>query len=138
MERSRLTYHAQGVLTVVFTAAATPRAAGTLFDLRIRTRGRRHGHLRPCMFQLALGRRPLHVHVEGVVAGAEGHALHPGAGGSDDILHVGDDWAAYRTSASEVERRTGYRFFDRLAPEVADALRKRVDQTPVAAPRVRR
>jgi DNA/RNA endonuclease G (NUC1) len=44
---------------------------------------------------------------------------------------IGGDWTAYRTSAAEVERRTGYRFFERLAPEVAEALRRRVNQTPV-------
>ena len=44
---------------------------------------RRHHHLGPHMLQLALGKRPFHVHVEGVVAGAEGHALHPRAGSGD-------------------------------------------------------
>ena len=43
----------------------------------------RHGHLRPGMLQLALAPRPLPVHVERVVAGAERHALHPRAGGGD-------------------------------------------------------
>ena len=37
---------------------------------------------RACSSSLS-AERPLHVHVEGVIAGAEGHALHPGAGGSD-------------------------------------------------------
>lgn len=55
----------------------------------------------------------------------------------NDETGIGSDWTAYRTTAAEVERRTGYRFFDRLPPEVAEALRQRVDQTPVAPARVR-
>jgi len=55
----------------------------------------------------------------------------------NDQQAIGSDWTAYRTSAAEVEQRTGYRFFDRFPPDVADALRQRVDQTPVAPARVR-
>src|SRR5947209_6022243 len=36
---------------------------------------------------------------------------------------VGEAWAQYRTSAGEIEQKTGYRFFDRLRPEIAGALR---------------
>jgi DNA/RNA endonuclease G (NUC1) len=50
---------------------------------------------------------------------------------------IKSNWTAYRTSASDVEQRTGYRFFDRLLPDVGESLRQRVDQTPVAAPRLR-
>jgi endonuclease G len=50
---------------------------------------------------------------------------------------IGPDWTAYRTNAAAVERKTGCRFFDRLPPDVAEALRQRVDQTPVAPARAR-
>jgi endonuclease G len=53
----------------------------------------------------------------------------------NDETAIGPDWGVYRTNAAEVERRTGYRFFDRLPPDVAEALRRRVDQTPVAPAR---
>ena len=55
----------------------------------------------------------------------------------NDERSVTANWATYRTSAAEVERRTGFRFFDRLLPGVAEALRRRVDQTPVAPVRAR-
>jgi DNA/RNA endonuclease G (NUC1) len=55
----------------------------------------------------------------------------------NDEQRVGSDWTVYRTSAAEVERRTGYRLFDRLPPDVAEALRQRVGQTPVAPVRTR-
>jgi endonuclease G len=48
---------------------------------------------------------------------------------------VGDPWAQFRTSPAEIERLTGYRFFDRLPADVADALRQKVDAVPVAPPR---
>jgi DNA/RNA endonuclease G (NUC1) len=50
---------------------------------------------------------------------------------------IGPDWTAYRTNAAAVENKTGCRFFDRLTPDVAEALRQRVDQTPVAPARAR-
>jgi endonuclease G len=48
---------------------------------------------------------------------------------------VGEAWAQYRTSPADVERRTGLHFFDRLRPDVAAALRQRVDRTPLPPPR---
>lgn len=76
----------------------------------------------------------------------------PEAGGSDDLAKVspatrviavimpndnetvGEDWARFRTTPAEVERRTGYRFFDRLPPDVADALRQKVDTASIPPP----
>jgi endonuclease G len=48
---------------------------------------------------------------------------------------VGEEWAKFRTSPAAVERRTGFKFFDRLRPDVAEALRQKVDDAPVAPPR---
>jgi endonuclease G len=47
---------------------------------------------------------------------------------------VGEAWAPFRTNAAAVEGRTGYHFFDRVSPEVAEALRQRVDDVPIASP----
>lgn len=43
-------------------------------------------------------------------------------------------WTPFRTTAAEIERETGLRFFTALKPEVAEALRRRLDTTSVAAP----
>ena len=56
---------------------------------------------------------------------------------NDDDL-VGEQWAQYRTSPAEVERRTGLRFFDRLSPAVAQLLRAKTDDVPLPAPAPRR
>lgn len=79
----------------------------------------------------------------------------PESGGSDDLAKVtastrviavvmpndnetvGEDWARFRTTPAEIERRTGYRFFDRLPPDVAEALRQKVDTASVATPESR-
>ncbi len=53
----------------------------------------------------------------------------------NDQTIVGEAWAGYRTSPSEVERRTGLHFFDRLPADVAQALREKVDVEPIAKPR---
>jgi endonuclease G len=47
---------------------------------------------------------------------------------------VGEAWAPFRTNAAAVEGRTGHHFFDRVSPEVAEALRQRVDDVPIAPP----
>jgi endonuclease G len=47
---------------------------------------------------------------------------------------VGEAWAGFRTSAAEIEGRTGYHFFDRLSADVAQALRQKIDSTPIAPP----
>ncbi|MDB5296640.1 MAG: endonuclease [Phycisphaerales bacterium] len=52
----------------------------------------------------------------------------------NDNSAVGDEWARFRVAPAEIERRTGYRLFDRLAPATADALRARVDDVPVPPP----
>ena len=40
---------------------------------------------------------------------------------------VGEEWAGYRVTPEELERRSGYTFFDRLAPTVAQKLRQKLD-----------
>jgi endonuclease G len=50
---------------------------------------------------------------------------------------VSSEWAKYRTSARQVEKLTGLRFFPRLQGELADALRDHVDKVAVPAPRRR-
>jgi hypothetical protein len=52
----------------------------------------------------------------------------------NDQNQVGEEWASFRVRPADVERRTGYRFFDRLRPDVADALRNRVDTVHVPPP----
>lgn len=47
-------------------------------------------------------------------------------------------WAPFRVSVAEVERATGYRFFDAVPPEVAEAWRKKTDTTFIPAPSVPR
>ena len=44
---------------------------------------------------------------------------------------VGRDWGRYRVSVRQVEALTGYRFFDRLPPPIADQLRAKRDEIPV-------
>jgi endonuclease G len=53
----------------------------------------------------------------------------------NDQNGVGEDWTPYRTSVAEVERRTGYHFFDKLPPNLRDALWQKVDAVSVAPPR---
>ncbi|MCC7350514.1 MAG: DNA/RNA non-specific endonuclease [Phycisphaerales bacterium] len=75
----------------------------------------------------------------------------PEAGGDDDLAkitadtrviaiimpndndQVGDQWSGYRTSVAEIERQTGYRFFDRLPADVAAALKQKVDKVRIAS-----
>ncbi len=47
---------------------------------------------------------------------------------------VGYEWAQYRTTPAEIERRTGLHFFDRLPPELAQVLKQKQDKTPIALP----
>jgi hypothetical protein len=51
----------------------------------------------------------------------------------NDNDQVGDQWAGYRTSVAEIERQTGYRFFDRLPADVAAALKQKVDKVHIAS-----
>jgi endonuclease G len=53
----------------------------------------------------------------------------------NDNDEVGDEWAKYRVTVAAIEQRTGLRFFDRLAPDVAEALRRKVDDMAVLPPR---
>lgn len=45
------------------------------------------------------------------------------------------EWARFRTTPREIERQTGYQFFDRLPPDLAEAFRDRLDRVPIPAPR---
>lgn len=56
---------------------------------------------------------------------------------NDNAAVTTDDWARFRTSPADVERRTGYRFFDKLRPDVAGTLRAKVDDAYVPPPRPR-
>jgi len=44
---------------------------------------------------------------------------------------VGYDWTKYRTTARQVEKRTGYTFFRNVPPAVAEALRDHRDELEV-------
>jgi hypothetical protein len=48
------------------------------------------------------------------------------------------DWANYRTSAKEVEARTGYHFFDRVPAAIIEPLKARVDDEHIPPPHHRR
>ena len=48
---------------------------------------------------------------------------------------VGEEWAGFRVSPAEIERKTGYRFFDRVSGDMAERLRQHVDQVAIAPPR---
>jgi endonuclease G len=39
-------------------------------------------------------------------------------------------WTRYRTSVDEVEALTGYKFFDRVPPDIIRPLKARVDSEP--------
>jgi endonuclease G len=48
---------------------------------------------------------------------------------------VGFDWTKYRTTAREVEKLTGFRFFRNVPTDVAEALRDHRDEVRVPAPK---
>jgi endonuclease G len=48
---------------------------------------------------------------------------------------VSEEWDGFRTSVANVEERTGLHFFGRLTPSVAQALKLKVDRTPIPPPR---
>ena len=52
----------------------------------------------------------------------------------NDESVVGDPWAGYRVTPAEVERQTGYHFFTALSPDVADALRNKLDTAYIEPP----
>ena len=41
---------------------------------------------------------------------------------------VGDDWTRYRTTVRDVEKLTGYTFFDRADPAIIGPLKERIDE----------
>jgi endonuclease G, mitochondrial len=48
---------------------------------------------------------------------------------------VGEVWAMFRTRPAEIEDRAHLNFFQRLQPDVAAALRQKIDTTPIPPPR---
>lgn len=79
-------------------------------------------------------------------------ALDDAAGTADDVRKVGPDarvfavvmpndqtvthgWAKYRVSAREVEKLTGYKFFDRVPAAVVEPLKAKVDDARIPPPR---
>jgi len=42
-------------------------------------------------------------------------------------MSVGDEWAGYRVSVAQVEKLTGYKFFDKVDPSVINPLKQKVD-----------
>ncbi len=46
---------------------------------------------------------------------------------------VSSDWAKYRTTPANIEQRTGFKFFDRTAPEIADKLRQKLDTARISS-----
>lgn len=53
----------------------------------------------------------------------------------NDETQVGEEWAKYRTSAGQIEQKTGLHFFTNVRPDIAAALRQHVDDLPIAPPR---
>jgi endonuclease G len=53
----------------------------------------------------------------------------------NDQEKVGEAWAGFRTSPAAIEQRTGYHFFTNLRPDVAAALRAKVDAEHIPPPR---
>lgn len=48
-------------------------------------------------------------------------------------MTVGEDWVRYRVSAREVERLTGYKFFDQVPDDVIGPLKAQVDKARIPA-----
>jgi endonuclease G, mitochondrial len=53
----------------------------------------------------------------------------------NDEEKVRTTWAGYRVSVKHIERLTGYTFFDRLPPDVAEALKDQADDDHIPPPR---
>jgi len=47
---------------------------------------------------------------------------------------VGEAWTPFRTTPAQIEAETGYHFFDRLPPDVAESLRQKRDGATVPPP----
>jgi endonuclease G, mitochondrial len=48
---------------------------------------------------------------------------------------VTDDWASYRVSVAEVEKKTKLKFFPLLPDDVAEAIKEKPDEVKIAAPK---
>lgn len=48
-------------------------------------------------------------------------------------MKVADDWSKYRVSVAEVEKLTGYKFFDKAPAAIVGPLKKKVDRVRVAS-----
>ena len=53
----------------------------------------------------------------------------------NDNPQVGEEWAQFRTSPADIEQQTGFHFFDRLRPDIAQALKQKIDDVPIPPPR---
>jgi endonuclease G len=53
----------------------------------------------------------------------------------NDQTRVGEEWAIYRTSPAQIEQKTGFHFFTSVRPDIAAALRQRIDDVPIPPPR---
>lgn len=53
----------------------------------------------------------------------------------NDQTQVGEEWASFRTSPARIEQKTGMHFFTNVRPDIAAALRQRVDDAPIPPPR---
>jgi endonuclease G len=53
----------------------------------------------------------------------------------NDQTRVGEEWDLSRTTPAIIEQKTGLHFFRSLRPELAAALRQKLDDVPIPAPR---
>jgi endonuclease G len=53
----------------------------------------------------------------------------------NDETKVGDEWSGFRTPPAQIESHTGLHFFSNLAPDIASALRQKIDTERIPAPR---
>ena len=53
----------------------------------------------------------------------------------NDQTQVGEQWAGCRTSPAVIEQKTGFNFFTKVRPDIAAALRQRIDDVPIPPPR---
>jgi endonuclease G len=49
-------------------------------------------------------------------------------------MSVGEEWGGYRVSVADVEKLTGYRFFDKVPAAIINPLKKKVDRLPIPPP----
>ena len=53
---------------------------------------------------------------------------------NNEDVKVDHDWGRYRTSVSDIEKKTGLKFFDSMTPRLAQAMKDRVDESAVPPP----